>query len=241
MSRLGTGLLCALVALALNPVTATELLRKRYDAQAPAWMQNVASIEVPGIKFEHGRARHYTEYCSGTLLRDDSSSETRYVISAWHCVEYYQDLSRSIKIRFPHFQSSPSVYSARLIDSGGGITNDWALLELSNGPNKAQLPGMPLIMTDPAKPATAMGFALALDNGRQQLAFDDSCSAQSAQHWLNCTTSKGASGGPIVQTLGSSTGIVGVISQGDSRALTISYPTIELPQRLKSTFWLDLF
>jgi secreted trypsin-like serine protease len=224
----------------LSSANEAALLRQRFDANAPVWMKNVANIEVPAIKFEHGRARHYTEYCSGTLLQNPKTLKPRFVISAWHCVEHYQDLSRDIIVGFPHFQSNHADYTARLIDSGGGISNDWAVLELSNGPSAEELEGLSLLATDKAKPATAAGFALALPKGRQRLSFDDSCRASGDVQWVQCTTSKGASGGPIVQTQGARSGIVGVISQGDSQAFTISYPSATLPQRWKTTFGAQL-
>lgn len=236
MFRLGKGLLCALLIVELSFASEVEFPRQRFDAQAPQWMENVANIEVPAIKHEQGRARHYTEYCSGTLLKNAKASEPRFVISAWHCVEHYQDLSRDLTVYFPHAQSHHKVYTARLVDSGGSISSDWALLKLSEAPSSEQLAGLALMTTDKNQPATAAGFALALPNGRQRLSFDDSCKANGENEWILCTTSKGASGGPIVQIHQSMAGIVGVISQGDSEAFTISFPSARLPQRWKGAF-----
>lgn len=241
MLRLWKGLFCALLLADLSAADEVESSRHRFDAKAPDWMENVVNIEVPAIKFEHGRARHYTEYCSGTLLKSSATLPTRFVVSAWHCVEYYQDLSRDLKVQFPHSRSTHrSAYTARVIDSGGSISRDWALLELSNGPSTAQLEGLSLLAIDTNKPATAAGFAMALPNGRQRLSFDNSCQANGETEWVRCTTSKGASGGPIVQTHESMPGIVGVISQGDSQALTISFPSARLPQRWTTTFGAQL-
>lgn len=214
-----------------------ESSRQRFDAKAPEWMKNVAKIEVPAIKFEQGRARHYTEYCSGTLLASSETSSARFVISAWHCVEHYQDLSRSIHVQFPHsLVTRQSGYTARLIDSGGGISRDWALLELTEGPSTTQLRGISVVKTDTNKPATAAGFALNLPNGRQRLSYDNSCQANGEAEWRLCTTSKGSSGGPIVQIHDSKPSLVGVISQGDSQGFTISYPSAKLPQRWQALF-----
>lgn len=205
--------------------------RKRFDVKTPLWMQNIAALEVPSLRFEDGRARHYIEYCSGTLLHDVETSQPRYILSAWHCVEHYHDLSQALRVRFPHLGDGNAVYKARLMDSGGRIDRDWALLELSASIPEQQLSGLPLIASDPEKPATAAGFALALEQGKNRLSFDDTCQTQDSISWEHCVTSKGASGGPLVQTLDGTTGIVGVISQGDSQTLTISFPSTRLPQR----------
>jgi len=210
--------------------------RKRFHSNTPRWMQNVASIEIPAIKIEGSRARHYLEYCSGTLLRDNGALRRRYMISAWHCVEHYQDLSKALRVRFPHSSVTKLEYQARLIDSGGAIDRDWAVLELSTAPTPEQLEGLPVLTTDPSTAATAVGFALALENGRNELSYDDSCRMRDDIHWANCTTSKGSSGGPIVQTKEGAIGVVGVISQGDSQALTITYPISKLPTRWRIKF-----
>lgn len=230
------GLLCALLMVELSFASEAEFPRQRFDAKSPKWMANVANIEVPAIKYEQGRARHYIEYCSGTLLKSAKTSQPRFMISAWHCVEHYQDLSRDLTVYFPHSQSRHKAYRARLVDSGGSISSDWALLKLSDSPSSAHLAGLTLMTTDINQPATAAGFALALPNGRQHLSFDDSCEANGENEWTRCTTSKGASGGPIVQIHQSMAGIVGVISQGDSQAFTISFPSARLPQRWRGAF-----
>ena len=241
MLRPWKGLLFVLVLVDLSTANETASSRQRFDANAPDWMKNVANIEVPAIKIEQGRARHYKEYCSGTLLTSSNTLPTRFVISAWHCVEHYQDLSRDLEVHFPHSPSTQqSVYTARLIDSGGSIYHDWALLELKQGPSTVQLKGLSLSETDISKPAVAAGFALGLPDGRKRLSFDDSCLASGKTEWVRCSTSKGASGGPIVQIHEAIPSIVGIISQGDSRDFTISYPSAKLPQRWKNTFQAQL-
>jgi hypothetical protein len=106
----------------LSFASEAEFPRQRFDATAPKWMANVANIEGPAIKYEQGRARHYIEYCSGTLLKSAKTSQPRFMISAWHCVEHYQDLSRDLTVYFPHSQSRHKAYSARWLERGAHIS-----------------------------------------------------------------------------------------------------------------------
>ena len=81
-------------------------------------MKFVAAINVPTLKHEAGRTRHYREQCSATLINHDNARQDQWLITAWHCIEHYKDLSQTIEVRFPHAGPSAQYYTARLARSG---------------------------------------------------------------------------------------------------------------------------
>jgi hypothetical protein len=111
-----------LIALLYSQAASTEP-RQSYSSEAPVWLHSVGKLTVPGYRMNSGRRLQQFENCSATLVAADR------VITAWHCLEYYRDLSRDILFPLPHRQQDAPHRAVRLAD-GGGITDDWALLKL---------------------------------------------------------------------------------------------------------------
>jgi len=197
-------------------------------------MRNVVAIEVPSEKREAGRTRHFIERCSGTLLQNAVNNRPDLILTAWHCVENYSDLSKHIQIRFPHAVAPLQTLLARLYRSGDSITSDWALLRLVSPVNDAGLAGLSLSLRKENQPAYALGFAGELRQGRSSLSFDPNCVWSQSNRWRSCQSSKGSSGGPLVQVHSDEAYVVGVISQGDSHEITLGWSTSELPLTLRS-------
>ena len=197
-------------------------------------MRNIAVIDVPSEKRESGQNRHYTERCSGTLLQSVEPKGPKLLMTAWHCIEHYADLSKTIGVRFPHAADKARSYSARVYRSGTSISSDWALLKLTAPVGDPKLTGLPLAAPWENEKATALGFAGALEQGRSTLSFDPRCVWSTSNLWASCQSSKGSSGGPLVQVRSNQAYLVGVISQGDSEKLTLSWSPSELPISLRA-------
>jgi len=197
-------------------------------------MRNVVAIEVPSEKREAGRTRHFIERCSGTLLQNADNKRPDLILTAWHCVENYSDLSKHIQIRFPHAVAPLQALFARIYRSGDSITSDWALLRLVSPVPDAGLLGLSLSLRKENQPAYALGFAGELRQGRSSLSFDADCNWSQSNLWQSCQSSKGSSGGPLVQVHSDEAYVVGVISQGDSEEITLDWSTSELPLTLRS-------
>ncbi|HBZ50342.1 MAG TPA: hypothetical protein DEO43_08570 [Halieaceae bacterium] len=202
---------------------------ERYRPDSPNWMKFVAAINVPTLKHEAGRTRHYREQCSATLINHDHARQDQWLITAWHCIEHYRDLSQTIEVRFPHAGLNDQYYTARVARSGERLERDWALLRLEQ-----RLPphlSSPLTLTaaSPSLLATAAGYSKHLREGRERLSYDSNCRWVSAQEWQDCFTSKGTSGGPVVQTIADEPTIVGIISQGNGEGMTLTFPVDLLP------------
>ena len=196
-------------------------------SDAPVWLQAVGRLDIPTSRVEDGRRRHYDERCSGTLLAPPEGGEARFVLSAWHCLEYYTDLSRDIRFELtgPAGQSLRS--QARAVASGGGMAADWALLELAP-PIPAGLGATAEL--DPRALAPGAHLAMAgfsgdpgLGAGGEQLTYDPDCrvtGASGADRLTDCVAFKGASGGGAFH----GGRLVGVLSRGDSRGRSIYVP-----------------
>ena len=88
------------------------------------------------------------------------------LLSAWHCFEDYAATQGPIQLFAPHSPSNP--LPARLIISGGSMSEDWAILTpLSNTVIGAWIPLSPA----PAQRGTrviAAGFAPTTDSGETE-------------------------------------------------------------------------
>lgn len=217
-------------ALAIAPALSGPALAERrlpVAGDAPVWLQAVGRLDIPTSRVEDGRRRHFDERCSGTLLAPPAGGAARFVLSAWHCLEYYTDLSRDIRFELTGRSGEPLRRRARAVASGGGMTADWALLELD--------PPIPAgrsatARLDPRALAPGARLAMAgfsgdpgLGAGGKRLTYDPDCrvtGASGADRLTDCLAYKGASGG------GAFYGgrLVGVLSRGDSRGQSIYVP-----------------
>jgi hypothetical protein len=211
------------------PVAWDAQSAERYHPDSPSWMKFVAAINVPTLKHEAGRTRHYREQCSATLINHNGVRQDQWLITAWHCIEHYKDLSQTIKVRFPHAGPNDQDYTARLARSGEHLERDWALLRLEQSLPAHLSSTLTLTVASPSLLATAAGYSKHLPEGRERLSYDSNCRWVSAQEWQDCLTSKGTSGGPVVQTIANEPVIVGIISQGNGQGMTLTFPVNLLP------------
>jgi hypothetical protein len=106
---------------------------------------SVGQLLIPAVRHEDGYRRHFLEYCSATLVSAAPAPHSRFLLTAWHCLEYYGDLSRAIRYRHADGQER----EARQVASGGGMHADWALLRLADA-----LPG-PVALSGPVTDTVA--------------------------------------------------------------------------------------
>ncbi|MEQ8263015.1 trypsin-like peptidase domain-containing protein [Pseudohaliea sp.] len=233
VQRLARRLLLALVSIvAMVPALADHgagAAERRLPVadDAPPWLLAVGRLAIPTSRLEAGRRRHYDERCSGTLLAPPDGGDAQFVLSAWHCLEYYTDLSRAIRFELTGLAGEVLESRARAVASGGGMAADWALLEL-NPPIPAGLGGTAEL--DGRTVAAGARLAMAgfsgdpgLGAGGAQLTYDPACrvtGTSGADRLTDCLAYKGASGGGAFH----GGRLVGVLSRGDSRGRSIYVP-----------------
>ncbi len=216
--------------------------RLRWDEQAPAFLSAVGKLTVPGIRIESGYSRHVREDCSGTLLASRDNRPPRHVLTAWHCIEHYKDLSKNIIFTLPDGRQR----KARPVEDGGGMGADWALLTLDSPlplswaadvhargevSRQSELPQWRLTMA---------GFSgdAGLGADGEALTYHSHCGVIEVtdDHVnTNCLAYKGASGGAVfsVDEAGEAT-LRGVISAGDGQAMSAYMPLSRIRGRLRS-------
>jgi hypothetical protein len=206
--------------------------RVAYSATAPQWLRAVGKLQVPGNRVHEGHRVHHREDCSATLVARAGSDRADTIITAWHCLEFYNDLSRPITFTLmpgldQHFTSE----AYRLAD-GGGMHADWAVLRLQQPVISSTVTplGIHPVRADPGRTITMAGYSRddGLGNNGEQLTFDPACritAQQSAISQSNCRAFKGASGGAVIQLSGAGEAqVCGVISQGDGAGLSTFVP-----------------
>jgi hypothetical protein len=216
--------------------------RRLHDASAPSWLASVGKLTVPGQKWEDGENRHYEENCSGMLLtttrpgdRAGSRHSARYVLSAWHCLEYYHDLSMAISFSLP---DTAIQRQAAVVISGGSMAADWALLRLDQAISVAD----PVVLwTEPAIAGATMltsaGYSrdLAAADGGRLLSYHPLCSVTATAPALvttDCRAAKGASGGPMVTMINGEARVLGVLSSGDGEQVSLYIPSAQFARRV---------
>ena len=218
-----------MAALAEPPGTVVDN-RLIYSDAAPNWLGAVGKLRVPGSRYHDGRRSHLQEDCSATLVSRGQGKRADTVVTAWHCLAFYNDLSKPITFTLLPGQSRSEEREAYRLADGGGMHADWAVLRLYR-PIVTDLalaihPGR----ADPARPISMAGYSRdqVKGDGGKALTFDPSCliTQQAARvSDSNCNAYKGASGGAVVQL--SPRGkpeLTGVISQGDSAGLSLFVP-----------------
>ena len=194
---------------------------------APAWLLAVGRLAIPTSRVEDGNRRHYEERCSGTLLAPPGGGDARFILSAWHCLEYYTDLSRTIRFELTGLSGEPLRRRARAVASGGSMGADWALLEL-DAPVPADRGAA--VELDPRTVAAGARLAMAgysgdpgIGAGGERLTYDPACrvtGASGADRLTDCLAYKGASGGGAFR----GGRLVGVLSRGDGSGRSIYVP-----------------
>jgi V8-like Glu-specific endopeptidase len=206
--------------LLLFSIAAAAEPRQVYGQDSPAWLAAVGSLTVPGQRFEQGERLHHQENCTATLIGPQT------ILTAWHCLEHYRDLSMEILFSLPYQPQQPQWRARRLAD-GAGMQADWALLRLEravkNVPSVAVHSRIQAL--DPNDISMA-GYSRdsALGAGGDNLTWQAQCLITEDEGYrvaTNCEAFKGASGGPVIR----GGKIVGVISAGDGDGLTYFAPS----------------
>lgn len=206
--------------------------RTVFSDQSPGWLAAVGKLDVPGSRYRDGRRRHYREDCSGTLLAGAAGQAADTVLTAWHCLEHYDDLSRAIVFTLrPGVQQTITREAYRVAD-GGGMHADWALLKLYQPIKAGDIAGLLLHpgRADAGVPITMAGFSsdAGLGAGGSSLTYHSQCRITRQDHReseSDCQVYKGASGGAVIQlSADGKVQLSGVISRGDSEEISIYIP-----------------
>ncbi len=202
--------------------------RQLYDENSPVWLTAVGTLSVPGHRFESGERLHHHENCSATLVGP------RTILTAWHCLEFYRDLSQTIVFTLPYMPQQPHWRATRLAN-GGGMSADWALLRLERAVSGVvPLPVHGYFNTDSTVAISMAGYSrdAGLGNGGANLTWQATCQVTANEQFrvaTNCQAYKGASGGPVI----SNGKIIGVISAGDGEELTYYAPSSRFTSALR--------
>lgn len=206
--------------------------REVFSGESHAWLRAVGKLQVPGQRYRDGQQSHYTEDCSATLVARAGRNRADTIITAWHCLEWYGDLSKPIIFTVVSASGETLRREAYRLGDGGGMHADWAILRLRGivpDTDVAALQVHPQV-ADPNLPVTMAGFSgdEGMGNDGMSLTFDPGCAITAQDRNLgdtNCTAFKGASGGAVIQL--SSAGeprVCGVISQGNGEGRSTFVP-----------------
>lgn len=220
-----------------------------YNDASPPWLRAIGKLHVPGIRYEAGYQLNHREDCSATLVTSGVESSApqdkrgaNTIITAWHCLESYRDLSKTITFTLLYgTQDSISFEAYRLAD-GGGMDADWAVLRLLKPVDAGLASGLRVHpgRADKRQPVIMAGYSK--DSLGKRLSYDPDCSItdQTPQgkgpSESNCKALKGASGGALIQL--SSNGdpfLAGVISQGDGDELSIFVPVKDFRSAIQAS------
>jgi hypothetical protein len=203
-----------------------------FSGETHGWLRAVGKLQVPGQRYRDGRKSHYVEDCSATLVARSSNSDANTIVTAWHCLEWYSDLTKTITFTLVSTDGEPLQREAYRLRDGGGMHADWAILRLRKTITAAQVPALLLHpqTADPGQPVTMAGFSgdAGMGDGGLALTFDADCAITAQDRALgdtDCSAFKGASGGAVVQL--SQTGeprVCGVISQGNGEGRSTYVP-----------------
>jgi len=229
LAILGWLLILPALALADDP-------RQIWNGQQPAWLAAVGKLTIPGVKIEQGYARHHVEDCSATLVRHGESRDADIILTAWHCLEYYRDLSRPIVFAINDRDGNPLRRTARRLVDGGGMHADWAIMRLDRA-----LPGelaTPIVTTAAASYSiTLAGFSgdPGLGNAGAHLTYHANCSIIGEDRSAlstDCIAFKGASGGAVFGVRAKEAQLLGVVSEGDGETVSTYVPITRISDHL---------
>jgi len=215
-----------------DPAAESVDSREAYTAASPAWLRAVGKLHVPGSRFRDGRREHLQENCSATLVVSGARRRADTIITAWHCLADYDDLSKAITFTLlPDLPGATERQAYRLAD-GGGMHADWAILRLYQPIATQQVQALAVHQgrASAGREISMAGYSrdsrMGADGAR--LTFDRNCriteQAPTASH-SDCFAHKGASGGAVVQLSAEGLALFsGVISQGDGAGFSTFVP-----------------
>lgn len=217
--------------------------RRVYNEQSPQWLRAVGKLVVPGVKIRNGYPSNHREDCSATLVAPPGAHQADTLVSAWHCLEHYRDLTKIIT--FTLLSRSGTTLSAQAVRvaDGGGMHADWAVLQLRQPLSLAEATALPLSRQPLADlaPLVMAGYSRdeGLGAGGTRLTYDPHCeltaSTGSGAATTNCRAHKGASGGAViwVNPQGQAE-LAGVISEGDGEGISTYVPVSRFR---RATLW----
>jgi hypothetical protein len=207
--------------------------RQVFSDDAPVWLRAVGKLQVPGQRHRNGYTSHYLEDCSATLVARTGQNQADTIITAWHCLELYNDLSKPITFTGTTVSGEQVQREALHLMDGGGMHADWAILRLRRAVKANQITALTIHpqIADPDRPVTMAGYSgdSGIGDDGQALTFDPACAISNQTRAFgdtNCTAHKGASGGAVIQLSGT-TGepqVCGVISQGNGEGRSTFVP-----------------
>ena len=229
----------AFLCLVAGTTALAEDPRRVWDGGGPAWLVAVGKLTVHGVRIEDGYPRHLIEDCSATLVRAAGDASADLIVTAWHCLAYYRDLSKPILFTPGGGQAISRQRSARRLADGGGMHADWAILRLDR-----PLPGELAIVIAGAT-ATRPGDSLVMagfsgdagkgDSGRR-LTYHSDCRQTSGGAGVvhtDCLAFKGASGGGVfLASTAGAADLVGVVSGGDGETTSTYVPLARFRENL---------
>lgn len=232
-TALFAGLLYALI---VATSSATSDPRTPLPRHGASWQNAIAHISVPTSRLADGRMKHYTEHCTAVAV---TPGPEPVFLSAWHCFEHYRSTVHPIRMMSGE---SPSPITLRLIDSGGSMREDWALLQASQPPASAAWIPVSVKPARSGQTVTAAGFApLEIPTDRNSierlLMAHLACAVIDAEAHppaSDCIARQGASGGAIIGwTQSGSAQLLGIISAGDGETVSYFYPATLLIERIQ--------
>lgn len=206
--------------------------RQVFSGEAHAWLRAVGKLQVPGQRYRDERRFHYLEDCSATLVALPGRSQADTIITAWHCLELYSDLSKSITFTVETVSGESLQREAYRLEDGGGMHADWAILRLRRAVPAHQVAALLIHprSADPGQSVTMAGYSRdsGIGNNGQVLTFDPACTITAQERNLgdtDCTAFKGASGGAVIQLSSAREPLVcGVISEGNGEGRSTFVP-----------------
>jgi len=175
------------------------------------WQRAIVKLRIPVGRTVEGQRRTFIEDCTGTIV----SITPPQVLSAWHCFDGYDDLSRP-----PQMLLAGNWEDTRLIASGGSMAADWALLSFRPGLlDSHKLSALPVTAAPlfPGVPLILAGFSSdpGLGEGGEVLTYHAGCTVDRVEHHRvasSCVAYRGASGGPALQSIDGEMTVTGVLS-----------------------------
>lgn len=230
MRPLSLAIAIALAAIAAAAPQADD--RLVYDGLDPPWLAAIGRLQVPGSRYSDGRREHFTEDCSATLVQRPGQRQADTVLTAWHCLEKYTDLSKPIRFVLAAGGAAPLERQAYVLGDGGSIEADWALLRLYRPipAERVRALGIDTGGVDGTRDIVMAGFSRdpGLGAGGARLTYDPACQVTqrgARASATDCIAHKGASGGPVIQVDDSGRPAVhGVISEGDGAGVSTFVP-----------------
>ena len=206
--------------------------RKVFSQTSPTWLAAVGKLHVPSIKMLEGRRSNHREDCSATLVSKPGAKKADTIITAWHCLEFYKDLSKRITFTLLPGSEDPIAAQVYRLADGGSMHADWAILRLHKPVASDRV--IPLLIhpgrSGLESPISMAGYSAdpGLGQGGDLLTYDPRCTVTLQvrnSNNSNCRAFRGASGGAVVQL--STKGepwLAGVISQGNGEELSTFIP-----------------